>query len=127
MQSISLRRVTRRVAMLAGLVGALALSTSVGHATTWHQITNADGTIYAPAAGLYTVATWCYTSSGAYTATVCHWYVRKLYGDQSAVVVVIHQPNGVDPACYSGYTAQISSGYSRSQCILYASDTAYGN
>jgi hypothetical protein len=124
MESAILRRAARRFSTLAfSLAGALALSTSVGNAQSTIQLTNWVGTVYPAHAHLYTVYKKC---SGQYW-TVCEWYVRKLYGDNSAVVVVVHAPNGVDPACNSGTTQYIVSGYTRSACAVYVSSAQYGN
>jgi YD repeat-containing protein len=87
-------------------------------------ITASNGTILSSAAGLYTVEASC--SSGQWH-TACTWVVRKLYGNQSAVVVVAHAPNGTSPACNSGTTQQITTGYYLSGCSLTALSTAYGN
>jgi YD repeat-containing protein len=84
-------------------------------------ITNWNGTILPAAASLYTVEASC--SSGQWH-TACTWVVRKLYGNQGAVVVVAHAPNGANPACSSGTTQQITTGYVLTGCAL--SSTVYG-
>ena len=89
---------------------------------TSYAITSSAGTILPAAASLYTVAASC---SG--TPAVCSWVVRKLYGDQGAVVVVVQPPpNATNPACYFGNTQQITSGYSRSVCQVTATAAVYG-
>src|SRR3982750_526859 len=113
METTLLRRIVRRVSTLGvGLAGAIALYASVSHAQTVIQITNYDGTVLAASASLYTTYRHCAPSG---PVTVCDWYLRKLYGDNSAVVVTINT-NGGDPACYSGFTQYIVSGYTRSGC-----------
>jgi YD repeat-containing protein len=92
-----------------------------GSGPTSITITSGTGTILPAAAALYAVTTTC---SGQPTS--CTWLVRKLYGDQGTVVVVVHAPNGVNPACNSGVTQQITSGYSRSGCTASALSTVYG-
>ena len=110
-------------ALSIGLLGAICLSTSAVNAQTVIQITNYDGTVLSSAASLYTNYRHCAPSG---PTTVCEWYLRKLYGDNSAVVVTINT-NGGDPACYSGFTQYIVSGYTRSGCTVYATSAVYGN
>jgi hypothetical protein len=126
MKSTTLQRIARRTSMfVAGLAGAVCLSTSVGNAQTTIQLTNWDGTVFPAHAHLYTTYKKC-TSTGGSQVTVCEWYIRKLYGDNSAVVVTIHAPNGSDPACQSGSVVHIVSGYTRSSCAVFASAAVYG-
>ena len=121
----SLQRVMRRVSTLAlGLAGAYLLSAPIGTAQTVYPITNWDGTILPSAASLYTVGKYCYNPTAG--VTVCLWHVRRLYGNFSPAVFVAHGPGGVDPACYSGFTQQIDSGYTRSGCSVYATAAVYG-
>ena len=125
MMSNSLQRVTRRLSKLVlGLAGAYLLSAPVGNAQTVYQITNWDGTILPSAAALYTVDKFCYNPTQG--VTVCLWHTRRLYGNYHPVVVVAHGPGGVDPACYSGVTQQIDSGYTRSGCAIFATAAVYG-
>src|SRR5689334_15140450 len=100
MDSTSLRRIARRFSMLAiGLAGAIGLSSSVVNAQSVVQITDWDGNVYPASASLYTNYRHCAPTGGG--VTVCEWYLRKLYGDNAAVIVTIN-PGGGDPACYSG-------------------------
>ena len=123
MESTSLQRVVRNVSALGiALAGALAFHASVSQAQTPIQITNYDGTVLAGSASLYTTYRHCAPSG---PATICEWYLRKLYGDNSAVVVTINTAGG-DPACYSGFTQYIVNGYTRSGCAVYASSSVYG-
>jgi len=92
-----------------------------GSGPTYIAITSSAGTILPAAASLYTVVSNC---SGQPAS--CTWLVRKLYGNQSQVVVVVHAPNGVNPACNSGVTQQVTSGYTRSGCSVSALSTVYG-
>jgi hypothetical protein len=123
----SLRRGVRVVSKLGGgLVAAFCLSSSVGYAQTTIQITDWSGNVYPAHAHLYTVHKNCSNPGGMPNATVCEWYVRKLYGNNAAVVVVIHAPNGANPACSSGATQYLASGYTRSSCGAFVSSTVYG-
>jgi hypothetical protein len=125
MKTASLRCVTRRLAVLAvALVGTYVVSTPVSNAQTVYAITNWDGTILPSAASLYEVQNYCYNPTNG--VTVCTWVVRKLYGDQHAVVAVAHYPAGTTPACNSGVTQQITGGYTRSSCSLTATAAVYG-
>jgi YD repeat-containing protein len=93
-----------------------------GSGPTYISITSSAGAILPAAASLYTV-----TSSCSGQPQACTWLVRKLYGDQNPVVVVVQPPpNATNPACWSGATQQITSGYSRSGCSLSALSTVYG-
>lgn len=127
MRSTIQQRFVRQVSMLIiGIAGLSGLPAAVTQAQSVIQITNYDGTVLPASASLYTVYRKC-TSVGGPQATVCEWYLRKLYGDNSAVVVTVHAPNGVDPACYAGGTQFIASGYTRSGCTVYATTVAYGH
>ena len=97
---------------------------ATGGTPTYVAITSSNGTILPSAASLYTVQASC--QSGTWH-TVCTWVVRKLYGDNSAVIAVTHAPAGVNPACNSGVTQQVTTGYVRSSCVLSALSTVYGN
>jgi len=88
-------------------------------------ITSSNGTIVASAASLYTVNSSCQSSPP--WATVCSWVVRKLYGDNSAVIAVVDAPNGTNPGCSKGVTQSITTGYVRSGCMLSALSTVYGH
>jgi hypothetical protein len=126
MKTTSLRCVTRRLSILAvALFGTYFASAPVSNAQSVYAITNWDGTILPSAASLYTVMNYCYNPT--YGVTVCTWVVRKLYGDQSAVVAVAEYPAATIPACDSGVTQQITSGYTRSGCYLTATAAVYGN
>lgn len=123
MESTSLQRIVRKIATLGvAAAGVMALHTSVSEAQTVIQITNSDGTVLPGSASLYTSYRHCAPSG---PVTVCDWTLRKLYGDNSAVVVAINTAGG-DPACYSGFTQYIVSGYTRSGCIVYATSSVYG-
>jgi hypothetical protein len=123
MDSTTLSRFVRRVSAAGvALAGAICLTTSVGNAQTVIQITSWDGTVLPAAASLYTTSRHC---APAGPVTVCDWYVRRLYGENAAVVVTINTAGG-DPACYSGFTQYIVSGYSRSGCAVYATAAVYG-
>lgn len=123
MNSTTLQRVARRLSTLViGIVGMVCLSTSVGNAQSVIQITNWDGTVLPAHAHLYTMFKHCAPSG---PVTVCDWYVRKLYGDNYAVIVAVHT-GGVDPACNGGFTVHQLSGYSRSGCLVYVSTAVYG-
>ena len=127
MLSTSLQRVTRQASVLVlGVLGTLLMSTSAIRAQTAYQITNSNGNVLPESAGLYTVMSSC-QSVGTLPVTVCTWVLRKLYGDQSQVVVVADAPNGVAPGCTHGTTQQISSGYTRSGCVVYATSAVYGH
>ena len=94
-----------------------------GSGPTNVAITSSAGTILPAAASLYTVLSSC---NGI--PKVCTWIVKKLYGDLQPVVVVVQQPpNSTDPACNLGGTQQITSGYSRSLCLLVATSAVYGH
>ena len=126
MKRTSLRCVTRRLSILAvALFGTYFMSAPVSNAQSVYAITNWDGTILSSAASLYTVMNYCYNPTNG--VTVCTWVVRKLYGDQHAVVAVAEYPAGTTPACDSGVTQQITSGYTRSGCSLTATAAVYGN
>lgn len=125
MSFIPLQRVTRAIHVL-GLLGACLLTAATSSAQTTYQITNWDGTIVPAAAHLYTAQVQCYNSSSLPPATICSFVVRRLYGSQSAVVVVMDYPNGSEPGCYNGVTQQIDSGYSRSSCAIFATAAVYG-
>ena len=93
-----------------------------GSGPTYIAITSSTGAILPAAASLDTVVSSC---SGQ--PQVCTWLVRKLYGDLNPVVVVVQPPpNATNPACWSGATQQITSGYSRSACAVSALSTVYG-
>lgn len=92
-----------------------------GGSPTYVQITSNTGGVIPAAASLYTVVSSCYG-----VPQVCNWTVRKLYGDHSAVIAVVHAPNGTNPACNSGVTQQITAGYARSVCVFSALSTVYG-
>src|SRR4051794_37684496 len=105
MDSTSLRRIVRRVSTLViALAAPMGPSASGANAQSVVQIQNFDGTILASAGSLYTTYRHCAPTGGG--VPVCEWYVRKLYGDNAAVVVTINV-NGGDPACYSGFTQYV--------------------
>jgi hypothetical protein len=125
MKRASLHCAMRRLSMVAvALLGTYFVSAPVSNAQTVYAITNWDGTILPSAASLYTRQDYCYNPT--YGVTVCTWVIRKLYGDNSAVIAVAHYPNGAVPACNSGVTQHITSGYSRSFCSLTATAAVYG-
>ncbi len=124
MQSTTLRRIARRFpAMLLGLAGAIGLSASVGNAQSVVQLTGWDGNVLPAHSSLYATFTHCAPSG---PMTVCDWYVRKLYGDNYAVIVAIHT-NGGNPACNGGFTVHQLANYSRSGCLVFVTEGAYGN
>jgi len=126
MISRTLRRIAPQIPKLAcGVAAAFCLSASVGNAQSVIQITDWAGNVIPAHAHLYTMAKKCSNPQGMPNATVCDWYVRRLYGNNYPVVVVIHVP-GVDPACGSGYTQLISPGYTRSGCALTVTAADYG-
>lgn len=92
-----------------------------GGGPTYISITSSTGTILPAAASLYMVASYCNGQPAS-----CTWRVQKLYGDQGVVVVVVHAPNGVNPACNNGVTQQLTSGYTRAGCVARALSTVYG-
>jgi len=98
-------------------------SSSSSGGPTYIAITSSAGAILPSAASLYRVEASC--SSGQWH-TACTWVVRKLYGGQAAVIAVVHAPAGTNPACNSGTTQQITTGYVRSGCSLSALSTVYG-
>ena len=123
MVSTMLRRIALRVATLGiGLASVIGLSTSVANAQSVIQITSWDGTVLPAHAHLYTTSRHC---APAGPVTVCDWYVRKLYGDNYAVVVTVNTAGG-DPACLSGFVVHQLSGYTRSGCMVFASTAVYG-
>lgn len=127
MLTVSLQRVTRHASMLVlGVMGTLLMSMSASQAQTAYQVTNSNGNVLPESAGLYTSSNSCQSVPNM-PVTVCTWVLRKLYGDQGAVVIVAHAPNGVAPGCTYGTTQQISSGYTRSGCIVYATSAVYGH
>ncbi len=99
-------------------------SSSSSGGPTYVAITSSNGTILASASTLYVVDNSC--SSGQFH-TACTWLVRKLYGDQSAVIAVVRAPDGAIPACTNGTTQNVTAGYVRSGCSLSALSTVYGN
>lgn len=128
MVSPSLQRATRRLSKLAlGLPLALLMSTSVSNAQSSYQITDWSGNIVPAAAGLYTVQWNCYNAGGPpMPATICSWYVRRLYGSNYPVVVVNDYPHATPPGCQNGITYQLDPGYTRSGCGVFASAAVYG-
>ena len=121
----SLQRIARAIPKVAvGVLGAYLLSSPASYGQSLIAITNWDGTVLSSAAGLYTTSRSCYNPTAG--VTVCTYVLRRLYGNQSAVVVVAHGPGGIDPACYYGVTQQIAPGYSRSGCSIVASSDVYG-
>ena len=101
METRILRRIVRRASPIAiGLAGAIALHASVSQAQTVIQITNYDGTVLPASASLYTTYRHCAPSG---PVTVCDWYLRKLYGDNSAVAQYpSFSPFGINGAYYYG-------------------------
>jgi hypothetical protein len=128
MLTTSLRRVTRHVSKLSlGLSAALLMSAAVSNAQSSYQITDWSGNILPAAAGLYTVSWNCYNAGGPpMPATICTWYVRRLYGSNYPVVVVADYPHASPPGCHNGVTQQIDAGYTRSNCGVFASAAVYG-
>jgi hypothetical protein len=125
---ISLQRATRRYPALAlGLFGTFLMVASVGNAQSSYQITDSSGNIVPAASSLYTVSSSCYNAGGPpMPAQICTWVVRKLYGDNNPVVVVVDSPHATPPGCQYGATTQISSGYTRVNCQVWASAAVYG-
>jgi hypothetical protein len=125
MKSASLHRVTRKLPLVVvALLGTYLSSAPVSNAQSVIAITNWDGTVLPSAAHLYTTSDYCYNPHP--TVTVCTWVLRKIYGDNSAVAVVAHYPAGQVPACGSGVTQHLTSGYSRSFCSITATAAVYG-
>ena len=98
--------------------GNISAHSSSATAVTSRQITDSSGNVLSSASSLYVRVNTC-----PYQNT-CVWYVRKNYGDNSSVVSV---QGTTSPACTSGSTTSISSGYQRSGCILRAAPSKYGN
>ena|SRR5689334_10265919 len=129
MVSTPLHRVTRRLSKLAlGLPVALLMTAStVSNAQSVYQITDWDGNLVPAAVGIYTVQSNCYNSGGPpMPALICTWIVRRLYGSQTPVIVVNDYPHATPPGCFYGITYQIDSGYSRSNCGVFATAAVYG-
>ena len=108
----------------AGNRTALNTGGSSGGGPTYIAITSASGTILPSAASLYNVSNYCQPAGPS--QSVCFWEVRKSYGNYSPVALVVKMPPGSIPACTSGTTQQIASGYVRSACVLTALSTVYG-
>lgn len=126
MHLTTFRRAARRFSLTGlGLAAVIGLTTSVGNAQSTIQLTDWSGNVYPAHAHLYTTFKSCHNPHPL--VTVCDWYIRKLYGDNSAVVVTVHAPNGSDPACSAGTTVHIVSGYTRSGCGIFVTTAAYGN
>lgn len=97
---------------------------SSGGPPTYIAITSSTGAILPSASSLYSVSNYCQPAGPS--QSVCFWEVRKSYGNYSPVALVVKTPPGSIPACASGTTQQIASGYVRSACVLTALSTVYG-
>jgi fibronectin type 3 domain-containing protein len=102
--------------------GTTSAQSSAVSASTFYQITNNSGTVIAAAASLYTASTGPAGGPGVY-----FWQVLQAYGSKAAVVIATTGVNGTPPACATGTTQTLASGYQRSGCVLNAAPNSYGH
>jgi YD repeat-containing protein len=102
--------------------GTTSGQSSSTSASTFFQITDGSGNVISSASSLYTVSAGPAGGPGVY-----FWQVVQAYGSKAAVIVVTTGVNGSPPACASGTTQHISSGYQRNGCYSYAAPSAYGH
>lgn len=127
MISRTTQRIMRGPKLAIGLLAAMLVTASTSQAQSSYQVTDYNGNVIPAAASLYNSSYWCYNAGGPpMPAQICIWTLRKLYGDMSAVVVVVDQPHGNPPGCVNGGNQVLVSGYTRVNCTVYASAAVYG-
>lgn len=101
------------------VAGNVSAQSSAANAVTSIQITNSSGNVLIGGpSSLYQVQQACPNQ------TYCYWTLLKKYGDQGSVISVSGPAPG--PACNAAPGSTVT-GYQRTQCVIRAAPSKYGN